>query len=149
MNKPVEVKENLSEQGGQDQGSVSDSTFPIKLLIYDISNGMAKQMSPMLLKKRIDGIYHTGIVIYGVEYYYGGGICKGVPKKTPYGTPIKEINLPGTELPKELLEEYLESELKSKFSADKYHILNNNCNHFTNEVSLFLTGINLLLKHSK
>ena len=41
---------------------------------------MAKQMSPMLLGKSIDGIYHTGLVVYGTEFYYGGGICQGQPK---------------------------------------------------------------------
>lgn len=46
-------------------------------------------MSPMFLGKQIDGIWHTGIVIYGIEYYFGGGICYGTPKFTPYGRPVK------------------------------------------------------------
>lgn len=37
-------------------------------------------MSPMILKKTIDGIYHTGLIAYGIEFYYGGGICQGPPK---------------------------------------------------------------------
>jgi len=53
--------------------------------------GLAKSFSPMLLGKTIDGIWHTGIVVYGREYYFGGGICIGIPKQTPYGHPVKEI----------------------------------------------------------
>jgi len=25
--------------------------------------------------KQLDGIWHTGIVAFGYEYYFGGGIC--------------------------------------------------------------------------
>jgi hypothetical protein len=28
----------------------------------------------MLLGKQIDGIWHTGIIVYGKEFYFGGGI---------------------------------------------------------------------------
>jgi desumoylating isopeptidase 1 len=36
---------------------------------------MAKVFSPMFLGKEIQGIWHTGIIVYGIEYYFGGGIC--------------------------------------------------------------------------
>ena len=42
--------------------------------------GMAKGMSQMFLGKQIDGVWHTSIVVYGVEYYFGGGICTSYPK---------------------------------------------------------------------
>lgn len=58
----------------------------VTLLVYDISNGMAKSLSPMFLGKTIEGVWHTGVVVYGNEYYYGGGICIGVPK-------VKKLNL--------------------------------------------------------
>jgi len=96
-------------------------------------------MSPMLIGKTVDGIYHTGLVVYGIEFYYGGGICQGQPKKTPYGYPIKEMNLGSTEIPKEMFLDYLK-DIKSKFSQENYHVLNNNCNHFTNDIAFFLTG---------
>jgi hypothetical protein len=41
---------------------------------------MAKTMSPMFLGKTIEGVWHTGLVVYDKEYFYGGGICVGVPK---------------------------------------------------------------------
>jgi hypothetical protein len=31
-------------------------------------------MSQQFLGQRIDGIWHTGIVVFGNEYYFGGGI---------------------------------------------------------------------------
>jgi len=53
-------------------------------------------MSGALIGRQIDGIWHTGIVVYGYEYYFGGGICKGPPKMTPYGRPVREIPMGST-----------------------------------------------------
>lgn len=53
---------------------------------------MAKQFSPIFLGKMIDAIWHTGLVVYGKEYYFGGGICAGTPKTTVYGYPIEVIS---------------------------------------------------------
>ena len=77
-------------------------TEKVTLLAYDISMGMAKTMGPMLIGQQIQALYHTALVVYGREYYFGGGICNDLPKSTPYGKPIAEINLGQTELPKEI-----------------------------------------------
>lgn len=47
----------------------------VTLFAYDISMGMAKGMSMMLIGQQIDAVYHTSIVAFGREYYFGGGIC--------------------------------------------------------------------------
>lgn len=36
---------------------------PVKLYVYDLSNGMARAMSQSLLGTQIDAIYHTSIVV--------------------------------------------------------------------------------------
>ena len=33
---------------------------------------MARNLAPMIIKRPLDGIWHSGIVIYGVEYFFGG-----------------------------------------------------------------------------
>jgi hypothetical protein len=65
----------------------------VTLLVYDITMGMARSMSMMIIGQQIDAVYHTSIVVYGREYYFGGGICNDLPKQTPYGKPIQEIPL--------------------------------------------------------
>ena len=40
-----------------------------------------------ILGFRLDAIYHTAIVVYGKEYYYGGGIS---------GSGVTELEQPGT-----------------------------------------------------
>lgn len=53
--------------------------FEIKLHVYDLSQGMAAQFSRQLIGKHIEGVWHTGIVVYGKEYYFGGGISYDAP----------------------------------------------------------------------
>jgi thiol-disulfide isomerase/thioredoxin len=111
----------------------------VVLHLYDLSQGMAKNLSRQFLGKQIDGIWHTGIVVYGKEFYYGGGISKDPPSKTPYGTPMRSITLGETEIPEELFLEFLQ-EISYKFTSDKYDLFENNCNNFTDACSEFLVG---------
>lgn len=113
--------------------------YPVTLHVYDLSQGMARQFSPALMGRQIDGIWHTGIVVYGKEYYYGGGILHDVPFRTPYGTPVQVHNLGTTEISQEMFEDFLNG-ITARYSMDKYHLLENNCNHFTNECANFLLG---------
>jgi desumoylating isopeptidase 1 len=69
---------------------------------------MARQMSRQLLGKQIDGIWHTGIIVYQKEFYFGGGICTGYPGQTPYGQPIQTIELGETQIPYDLFEQFLQ-----------------------------------------
>lgn len=111
----------------------------VVLHLYDLSQGMAKNMSRQFLGKQIDGIWHTGIVVFGKEFYFGGGICKDPPGQTPYGNPIQKINLGETEIPEDIFLEFLQ-EINPQFTAEKYDLFENNCNNFTDACSEFLIG---------
>eukprot|EP00742_Colponemidia_sp_Colp-10_P001980 GILJ01002114.1.p1 GENE.GILJ01002114.1~~GILJ01002114.1.p1 ORF type:complete len:601 (+),score=89.02 GILJ01002114.1:57-1859(+) len=107
--------------------------------LYDLSNGMARQFSRQLIGKEIAGIWHTGVVVYGKEFYFGGGICEDPPSRTPYGTPVEEISIGTTEIPEEVFYDFLR-EISPRFTAATYHLLEHNCNNFSDEVCQFLTG---------
>lgn len=109
------------------------------LYVYDITMGMAKNLSLALVGQQIDAVYHTSIVVFGREYYFGGGICNDAPKTTPFGKPVQEISIGHTELHQEFFEDYLK-DAGHKYTAEKYDIINHNCNMFTNEMAEFLTG---------
>jgi len=47
---------------------------PVKLYVYDLSMGMARQFSQAFVGRQFEGIWHTGIVVYGNEYFFGGGL---------------------------------------------------------------------------
>ena len=72
----------------------------VVLALYDITQGMAKQMSMMFIGQQVDAIYHSSLIVYGKEYYFGGGICWDSPEQTPYGKPIEKIEMGATEIPK-------------------------------------------------
>jgi hypothetical protein len=82
---------------------------------------------------------HTGVVVYGREYYFGGGIQQGQPGRTPYGTPIRVEDLGVTHVPREVFEEFLR-EIGPRYTPATYKLLSHNCNNFSNEAAQFLAG---------
>ncbi|KAI9277969.1 PPPDE putative peptidase domain-containing protein [Umbelopsis sp. AD052] len=114
----------------------------VKLYVYDLSQGMAKQMSLSLTGRQIDGIWHTSVVVFGQEYFYGQGIMNAIPGTTHHGQPMQVVDMGETYLTEEIFIEYLNS-ISSTFTAAKYHLLDFNCNTFTNDVCQFLTGKNI------
>lgn len=82
------------------------------------------------------------MVVYGAEYYFGGGIQKDPAGTTPYGTPMKVIDLGVTYVPKDLFEHYLE-DISPRYTAETYNLLRHNCNNFSNEVAQFLIGVSI------
>ncbi|KAF8402082.1 hypothetical protein HHK36_013034 [Tetracentron sinense] len=118
---------------------MAEDGHKVSLNVYDLSQGLARQLSMTFLGKVIEGIWHTGVVVYGNEYYFGGGIQHAPAGTTPYGTPIRVVDLGFTHVPKELFEQYLQ-EISPRYTAETYSLLSHNCNNFSNEVAQFLVG---------
>lgn len=78
-------------------------------------------------------------MVYGNEYYFGGGIQHSSVGTTPYGTPLRVIDLGVTHVPKDMFEQYLQ-EISPRYTAETYSLLKHNCNNFSNEVAQFLVG---------
>lgn len=112
-------------------------------------------MSRQFLGIQIDAVYHTSIVIEGIEYYYGGGVQTCRAGTTHHGRPMEVIKLGQTSLPLEVILEYLES-LKTIYTAEvrlpngfssgptdslqAYDLFMHNCNNFSNDFAMFLVG---------
>ncbi|KAK7686782.1 hypothetical protein QCA50_009853 [Cerrena zonata] len=126
---------------------MTEESFSVKVYVYDLSHGMAAVYSPMILGSRIDAIYHTSVVVYGKEHYIDQGIKSWPePGTTKYGTPKEVIDMGHTYVTEDILDDFLD-ELKNheemKYSAIKYDLFDNNCNHFTDVLLEFLVGKNL------
>ncbi|KAI0763635.1 PPPDE putative peptidase domain-containing protein [Trametes elegans] len=112
----------------------------VQLYVYDLSNGLAKQLSRQLTGRQIDGIWHTSVVVFGKEIFYGGeGISTTRPGMSHHGQPLQIVDMGETSIDEETFNEYLE-EMRDHYAPDKYHLLEFNCNSFTNDVVGFLIG---------
>lgn len=90
---------------------------------------------------------HSGVVINGKEYAYGGHDKRGVtgvywtkPKTVPPGGTFKSEILHGFTLaPQNEIDEIIH-EVSNEFQGTAYNILSKNCNHFTAYLCQRLTG---------
>ena len=117
-------------------------TGRVQLLVYDLSRGMATSMSQAILGQQIDGIWHTGILVFDHEYYFGGGIMcqpQGVFPMQHQMPAVRTVDMGMTSKTKADLNAFLMS-LSDRFSARTYDLIRNNCNNFSDTVSQFLTG---------
>jgi len=118
----------------------TDSTHSVKLYLYDLSNGLARSMSLAWTGRQFEAIWHTSVVYDDqVEIFFGQGITTCSPGKSHHGRPLKVIDLGPTMIDPQTLMEYIDG-LRQSWTADAYHLLEKNCNHFSNEVVGFLNG---------
>jgi hypothetical protein len=114
----------------------------VELAVYDISGGLASAMSQQILGQRIDGIWHTGVCVFGMEYFFGGGV-----QVLPMGSfaamqgiaPVQMLNMGETLKTRSELESYLRT-INNRFTQATYDLIRNNCNNFSDTVVNFLIG---------
>lgn len=133
---------------------------PVELLLYDISGGLSKRFSGVLLGKKFEAIYHASLLVFGSEYWYGGNVFKSKPPCDKiFGRPLKRsiTNLEESAYNPELMvirigytlvtpkefDRYLHDVLAGKYTQDNYDVLTHNCISFADEAAEYLTGMHL------
>nr|XP_006124037.1 desumoylating isopeptidase 1 [Pelodiscus sinensis] len=138
---PPSPSQALIPPGARPPLESTPALHPVKLYVYDLSKGMARRLSPLMLGKQLDGIWHTSIIVHKDEFFYGsGGISSCAPGGTLLGPPDSVVDLGSTEVTEEIFLEYLSSLGESMFRGESYNLFEHNCNTFSNEVAQFLTG---------
>lgn len=105
---------------------------------YDISGGLAAWAAPVAMFQSVEGIWHTGIIVFGKEYWYGGQCFESKPESTPFGTPLKRSYLGATLCTQAELWDKMDRELCREYTRESYDVLQHNCNNFSDEVAMFL-----------
>ncbi|CAB4061133.1 DESI1 [Lepeophtheirus salmonis] len=108
----------------------------VDLYIYDLSGGLAKNLGSSL-GLNIDGLWHTGVVVFGEEWFFGAGGIENVepPGSTELGSPLKIQNLGRTELSKSEFTSILSQLSHGKFKCGTYDLFRHNCNNFSQELA--------------
>lgn len=112
----------------------------VELNWYDLSHGFAQWVPATVLGGRqLHGIWHTSVVAFGKEYWYGGKVLSSAPGRTPFQPgPTRSTELGATLRTCEEFEDFLRYEMAPRYTRERYDILRHNCNHFTDEVVTFL-----------
>eukprot|EP00927_Polykrikos_kofoidii_P013510 TRINITY_DN15889_c0_g1_i2.p1 TRINITY_DN15889_c0_g1~~TRINITY_DN15889_c0_g1_i2.p1 ORF type:complete len:478 (-),score=94.88 TRINITY_DN15889_c0_g1_i2:86-1519(-) len=130
---------------------------PVELVLYDISNGVSKRFSPLLLGRSFEAIYHSGILVFGQEYWYGGNIFRSKsPVSEVFGPPLESsqtklkescyvpgihtVHLGYTLATMKEWHAHVNLNLAEIFTKENYDVLEHNCNHFSDSGVNFLTG---------
>ncbi|CAN0842487.1 DeSI-like protein At4g17486 [Linum grandiflorum] len=91
------------------------------------------------------GIFHSGIEVHGMEFSFGAheypssGIFEVQPRSCPGFIFRRAVLLGKTSLSRSEVQGLMEH-LSADFHGDCYHLISRNCNHFTDEACLKLTG---------
>lgn len=114
----------------------------VKLNVYDMVSmaNFNQYSSPIGF-----GVFHSGAEIYGCEYAYGGhnNSHSGVFEIAPRDVAVlgedsfrfrETIVIGYTDFDHEDVKQIVE-QLGLKFRGDKYHLLHQNCNHFTDALT--------------
>jgi desumoylating isopeptidase 1 len=122
-------------------------TTEVFLAVYDLSHGMAKQLSAQFLGPghAIDIIPHTAVVVFGKEYFFGGGIQHEDPhlfRRNMGIHPIQVLSLGKTSVTQAQFHAWCQQCTQSgRYSPAAYDLLNHNCNNFSHDATI--EGLNL------
>ncbi|DBA96750.1 TPA: hypothetical protein ACH3X1_015589 [Trebouxia sp. C0004] len=113
---------------------------PVYLNIYDLSDQNSWTYWCGV------GIFHSGLEVCGVEYAYGGheydvsGVFATNPKDAPGPVLFRESVLVGhTQMSPQHVQQAVQ-EMGEQYKGNAYHLLQRNCNHFSNDLCVKLTG---------
>jgi hypothetical protein len=116
--------------------SPSQERHQVQLAVYDLSRGMARSLSAQFLgpQHSIEAIPHTGVVVYGREYFFGGGIQSEEPttfRRMSGIFPIQVLDMGYTRVPPAAFDAWCRTQMTSgAFDMAAYDLLHHNCNDF-------------------
>uniref|UniRef100_A0A0G4EZH6 PPPDE domain-containing protein n=1 Tax=Chromera velia CCMP2878 TaxID=1169474 RepID=A0A0G4EZH6_9ALVE len=109
----------------------------VKLKVYDLSGGRTWMMG--FFDDRIQGIWHTGVEVFGREFFYNSTICV-CPKGDawPGADKLSSEKVIGTTQRTHVqFEKYL-WRVRNKYTPKTYDIISWNCNNFSDRALRFL-----------
>ncbi|GAV85050.1 DUF862 domain-containing protein [Cephalotus follicularis] len=128
-----------SSSGTKEQGSGGSNRVLLFLNVYDLT-----PMNNYLYWFGL-GIFHSGIEVHGMEYGFGAheysttGVFEVEPRACPGFIFRRSVLLGSVNMSHSDFLSFMEH-ISAKYHGDTYHLIAKNCNHFTDEVCMRLTG---------
>lgn len=113
---------------------------PVRLNCYDLAATASVERFVGQVLFGLKHIWHSGLVVHGREYWYGGAINQCQPGNTPFGLPSMVLHLGYTLIARKQLVRYIKETLALQYREDNYDVLGHNCNNFSDECSVLLLG---------
>eukprot|EP00927_Polykrikos_kofoidii_P009789 TRINITY_DN14102_c1_g1_i1.p1 TRINITY_DN14102_c1_g1~~TRINITY_DN14102_c1_g1_i1.p1 ORF type:complete len:955 (+),score=165.61 TRINITY_DN14102_c1_g1_i1:2203-5067(+) len=131
---------------------------PVEVLLYDISSGFTKFTAQLLLGASFEAMYHSGTIVFGKEYWYGGRVFKSTPahevatfgptltesvmhlKPSAYVAELQTLHMGHTLATAKEWHAFVNKQLCKEYRPDNYDVLSHNCNCFSSDGVDFLTG---------
>jgi hypothetical protein len=135
----MNIKNNEEKNEENGIAEITGVCLPVHLRVYDLSNGMAKALSKQFLGIEIDGVWHTSIEVFGMEYFFHNSLRFEKIGACSFGTLFERIELGKTDCTKEQFEDFFKS-CHSTWNEKTYDLIENNCNNFTNWIANFLVN---------
>jgi hypothetical protein len=127
----------------QQQPTIATASYEVQLAVYDLSHGMARNLSAQFLgpQHAIEIIPHTALLVFGREYYFGGGIQSVLPHEFRRSTgmmPIQILSLGHTRVSPAQFDQWCLDMMQQhgRYHAAAYDLLQRNCNHFCHDAAL-------------
>eukprot|EP00088_Acartia_fossae_P024486 TRINITY_DN25419_c0_g1_i1.p1 TRINITY_DN25419_c0_g1~~TRINITY_DN25419_c0_g1_i1.p1 ORF type:complete len:192 (-),score=19.42 TRINITY_DN25419_c0_g1_i1:27-602(-) len=118
-----------------------ESRHPVQIYKYILGSHFGVFIAKKVVGIASEGPYHTGLVAYGQEFFFGSdGIKSCQPQGFKLAELIEVIDVGETDIPLEQFKQYLAQLSKSRYTSQNYSVFKNNCNHFTDDMAKFLTG---------
>jgi hypothetical protein len=113
----------------------------VGLHIYDLTNtffATNKATVDALLgdvaeddRKQINSLHHSGLIAFGSEWYFEGGVSIAAKGCTRFGKTYEYVYLGRTTMSLREFEDWLQDVERQQFQMAHYHPLQHNCHHFT------------------
>jgi hypothetical protein len=132
----------MTSNDGNSRGSQTQTQGQeeeVLLVIYDLSNGMARSMSQQFLGTTIELIPHTALVVFGREYFFGGGIQSVNPqqfRRTSRMQPIQTQSLGHTAVSPQEFNHWCRTIGSQLYNVQSYDLLERNCNNFSHDAAI-------------
>ncbi|KAK7199739.1 PPPDE putative peptidase domain containing protein [Novymonas esmeraldas] len=118
----------------------STREMAVELHVYDLSHGYLMRYGQELVGLETPGVYHSGLVCYGVEVYFEGGIGVAAAGRTRFGDKYQTHHLGTTKKSASEFFRWLDVRAIHVNQIHDYHPVRHNCHHFTDDAAQFLLG---------